>query len=97
MFRGAVSFAGNCTNCDLDYSQFNVGDGPAAFLIFIVGGIVMLCAILMELNVHPPMWVHMILWLPLTVVLTIGFLRLAKGALLVLEFKNKAREGRLDQ
>jgi uncharacterized protein (DUF983 family) len=96
LFRGAVSFAPKCNRCALDFVQFNVGDGPAAFLIFIVGGIVMVGAILLELNAHPPFWVHILLWLPLTTLLTLGLLRLAKGALLVLEFRNKAREGQID-
>jgi uncharacterized protein (DUF983 family) len=96
LFRGAVSFAPACPKCGLDYTAFNVGDGPAAFLIFIVGGIVMLGAILLELNAHPPLWVHILIWLPLTTLLTVGLLRLAKGALLNLEYRNKAREGRIE-
>jgi uncharacterized protein (DUF983 family) len=37
----------------------------------------------------------MLLWLPLTAALTIGLLRLAKGLLLALEYKHRAREGRI--
>lgn len=97
LFRGAVSFGPRCGRCGLDFTQFNVGDGPAAFLIFIVGGLVMLGAILLELNAHPPVWVHILLWLPLTIILTIFLLRLAKAALLALEYKNKAREGQIEK
>ncbi len=97
LFRGAVSFEPECGRCALDLAQFNVGDGPAAFLIFIVGGIVMLGAILLELNAHPPIWVHILLWLPITTILTVFLLRLAKAALLLLEYRNKAREGQIDQ
>src|SRR3546814_965673 len=32
-----VRFEPRCRGCGLDYSQLNVGDGPAAFLILIVG------------------------------------------------------------
>jgi uncharacterized protein (DUF983 family) len=39
--------------------------------------------------------VHALLWLPLTAILTIGLLRLAKGVLLTLEYGNQAREGRI--
>lgn len=95
LFAGFLRFADRCAACGLDYRAFNVGDGAAAFLILIVGAIVSLCAILVELRFSPPVVVHLILWIPLVLVLTIGLLRLAKGLLLALEYKNAAREGRL--
>ena len=95
LFAGIVRFAPHCRLCGLDFASFNVGDGPAAFLIFIVGGIVTASAIALELSASPPWWVHAILWLPLTALLTLGLLRLAKGLLLALEYKHRAREGRI--
>ena len=44
---------------------------------------------------QPPYWVHVAIWLPATVILTVVFLRLAKALLLVLQYKHQAREGRL--
>ncbi len=92
MFRGVIRFSKHCRSCRLDYTQFNVGDGPAAFLILIVGAIVMLCAVIVELRFAPPFWLHILLWLPLTAVLVVVLLRLAKGLLLSLEYRNKAKE-----
>ena len=95
LFAGIAAFAPRCRACGLDYSAFNVGDGPAAFLIFIVGGIVTALAIWLELGAEPPFWLHILLWFPLTALLVIGGLRLAKGVLLALEFRHRAREGQL--
>jgi uncharacterized protein (DUF983 family) len=95
LFRGAVRFSGACTRCGLDFGQFNVGDGPAAFLIMIVGAIVTIGAVALQLSAEPPFWVHILIWVPLTAALVVGLLRIAKGALLVLEYRNRAREGRL--
>lgn len=95
LFAGLVAFAPRCRACGLDYESFNVGDGPAAFLILIVGGLVTALAVTTELAFEPPWWVHVLLWLPLTAVLTAGLLRLGKALLLVLEYRNRAREGRL--
>lgn len=95
LFAGAVRFSDRCSNCQLDLAQFNVGDGPAAFLIMIVGGIITIGAVWLELAASPPFWVHILLWVPLTLALVIGLLRLAKGTLLVLEYRNRAREGRI--
>lgn len=97
LFAGAVRFSDRCGVCDLDYGQFNVGDGPAAFLIMIVGAIITALSVTVELKFEPPFWLHILLWLPLTTVLVLGLLRVAKGALLVLEYRNKAREGKIDQ
>ncbi len=95
LFDGWVRFAGKCRSCGLDYTAFNVGDGPAAFLIFIVGGIVVALAIVVELGFSPPWWVHVLLWLPLSAALTVGLLRVSKGLLLALEYRHRAREGRI--
>jgi uncharacterized protein (DUF983 family) len=95
LFSGAVRFSKACTRCHLDLTQFNVGDGPAAFLIMIVGAIITIGAVSVQLRFEPPFWVHILLWVPLTAALVLGLLRIAKGALLVLEYRNAAREGRL--
>ena len=73
-----------------------MGDGPAAFLILIVGTIVGVGAIWLELAVEPPWFVHLV-WLPVLIGLTIGGLRIGKAALLYQEVRHDAREGRLSQ
>src|SRR4030095_14550566 len=48
LFAGLARFAPKCRSCGLDFAGYNVGDGPAAFLILIVGAIVAGGAILAE-------------------------------------------------
>jgi len=95
LFATFLRFAERCRGCGLDYGSFNVGDGAAAFLILIVGALVSVVAIVVELKWSPPFWAHLLLWIPFILVLTVGLLRLAKGLLLALEYKNAAREGRI--
>jgi uncharacterized protein (DUF983 family) len=95
LFAGAITFADRCSACGLDIAAFNVGDGPAAFLTLVIGAIVAALAITLELSVSPPWWVHALLWPPVTLALILGSLRLAKGWLLALEYRNAAREGRI--
>jgi uncharacterized protein (DUF983 family) len=97
LYKGLAGFTPKCRACGLDFAGFNVGDGPAAFLILIVGGLVTALAVWLELSAEPPFWVHALLWLPLTAVLVVGSLRLAKGLLLALEYRHRAREGRISQ
>ncbi len=94
LFAGLTGFAPKCGNCGLDFHAFNVGDGPAAFLILIVGAIVAVGAILLDQMAGPPWWVHSI-WLPVGLSLTIYGLRVGKAALIYQEYKHRAREGRL--
>jgi len=95
LFDGWVRFAPRCRACGLELSRFNVGDGPAAFLILIVGGLVVALALFVQLAADPPFWVHILLWVPLTALLVIFCLRVSKAALLILEYRNQAREGRI--
>ena len=76
--------------------MFDAGDGPAVFGILIVGAIVAGGARYVEFTYAPPYWVHAALWGPLIVILTLAFLRLSKSALLVLQYKHKAGEGRIE-
>lgn len=95
LFDGPVHFAKRCAACDLDYSEFNVGDGPAAFLTLIIGALVVALALTVELSIKPPFWVHFLLWIPFTAAAVVFGLRVGKGVLLSLEYRNAAREGRI--
>lgn len=92
LFKSFVNFADRCTACGLDYAGFNVGDGPAAFLTLAIGTVLAVAAILFDQAVHPPFWVHFLIWVPLTIAMVIYGLRVAKGALLAVEYWRDARE-----
>jgi uncharacterized protein (DUF983 family) len=94
LFRGYLSVRPSCSSCNLDFSRFEAGDGPAVFVILIVGAIVAGGALIMEVAFQPPYWVHAAVWGPALVLLSLGFLRPLKAALIVLQYKHKAEEGR---
>ena len=81
-------------SCGYDLSAADSGDGPAVFVILIVGFGVGFSALITEFTVHPPMWVHLVVWLPLTLGLSLGLMRPLKGILLAAQFMNKASEAR---
>jgi uncharacterized protein (DUF983 family) len=87
LFDGLINFAPECRACGLDFSAFNVGDGPAAFLTLIVGALVVIGAVSLQLSVEPPYWVHILIWPALTLGLVIGGLRIGKAALLQSEYR----------
>lgn len=93
LFKGFLTVAPACSSCGLDYSFIDSGDGPAVFVIMIVGFVVVGLALWVELAFSPPIWVHLALWLPLTVILALGLLRPFKGILVAMQYRHRAAEG----
>jgi len=96
LFASWIGFAPKCRACGLDVAAFNVGDGPAAFLILIIGALLTTAAIVTELAFEPPYWVH-IVWIPIGAALTVFGLRLGKALLLGQEYRHRAREGKISK
>ena len=94
LFKGFLSLKPQCEVCGLEYAFADSGDGPAFFVMSIVGIVVVALAMWVEFAYEPAMWVHMALWLPLIVVLSLGLVRPSKGVLISLQYKHKAEEGR---
>ena len=97
LFSGFLTIAPRCDKCGLDYDFADAGDGPAIFIMLIAGFIVVGLALFVEVAYQPPYWVHAVLWIPLTLFLTLGMLRPLKAWLIAQQFKHKARPGQLEE
>src|SRR5712691_5900063 len=95
LFDGFLTLKPRCEHCGLDYAFIDSGDGPAVFVIFFAGFVVVFAALLVEVLYQPPFWVHALLWAPLILVTTLAPLRPMKGLLIALQYHHKAAEGRL--
>lgn len=95
MFDGFLTVAPECEVCKLDYGFADTADGPAIFIMMIVGFIVAASALIVEVMYQPSYWIHALLWAPLTIVLCLALLRPFKGVLMALQYHHKAEEGRL--
>jgi len=95
LFAGWVRFAARCRACGHDFSSYNVGDGPAAFLILVIGALVCALALVLQVRVSPPFWVHILLWVPITSALVLLSLRVSKAAMLIHEARAEVREGKI--
>jgi uncharacterized protein (DUF983 family) len=94
LFQGFLTLRRRCEVCGLDYGFADSGDGPAVFIMFFAGFVVVAAALVTEAVYHPPYWVHAVLWLPLILILTLGPLRPMKGLVIALQYYHHAEETR---
>jgi uncharacterized protein (DUF983 family) len=95
LFSGFLSLNPRCAACGLDFAFADSADGPAVFVILIVGFVIAGAALLTEVAFSPPIWLHFVLWVPLVLILCLGTLRPLKGVLIALQYHHKAEEGRI--
>lgn len=92
LFDGYLTVAERCAACGLDLRKADSGDGPAVFIILILGFIVVGLALAVEVTFQPPLWLHMVIWPPVIVGGALAMLRPAKGLLIALQFRHKASD-----
>jgi uncharacterized protein (DUF983 family) len=97
LFGGFLTLAPSCDRCGLDYGFADSGDGPAVFVIFAASIIVMILAMSVDALFHPAPLVHLALWIPTIIVLSLILLRPFKGAMIALQYRHDAHEGRIDR
>ncbi|WP_288427922.1 DUF983 domain-containing protein [uncultured Agrobacterium sp.] len=96
LFDGFLKIKPSCSACGLDYSFADAGDGPAVFVMLIVGFLIMGLALWFDSLFSPPVWLHALIWLPLAVIVSLVLLRKLKGIMVALQYRNNASEGRID-
>jgi uncharacterized protein (DUF983 family) len=89
LFDGLLQVRDHCTACGEPLGVLEQGDGPAVFVIMVVGALIVPLVVWLELAASPPLWVHVVLWAPLTLVLSLGLLRPAKGVILALSYQHR--------
>jgi len=68
------------------------GDGPAVFIIFIVGPVVTGLALWVEVTFSPPYWLHLVLWIPAIFGGSLALLRPFKATLIALQYRHRASD-----
>lgn len=92
IFQGFLKIRDHCETCGLDYSFADPADGPAVFvqLFTCVPGVIFI--VMMEILARPPLWVHLIVGLPVLLITTVLPMRPIKGWLVAAQYVNKAQE-----
>jgi len=93
LFSALLDIRPRCESCGLDIAAHDAGDGPAVAAIFLVGALAMVGAFLVEFRLEPPLWVHAVLWPVLVVPLSVWVMRVAKAALVALNWRHRSGAG----
>ncbi len=86
----SLSAVDECAICHAKLGQNDVGDGASVFLIFLLGATVIPLALLFESLVHPPLWVHAVLWGTVMLGLIIVILPAVKAYIILLEYRHRS-------
>lgn len=89
LFEGLLTVRERCTRCGLDLRAHDTGDGPAVFVILILGALVVIAALTVEVKYEPPLWLHAVLWPGFIVGGAIAMLRPLKATLVALQYRHR--------
>jgi uncharacterized protein (DUF983 family) len=87
MFRAFLKVADTCEVCGEELHHQRADDFPAYLVIVLVGHLVVPLILHVEMTYQPPYWVHAVLWLPLTLGLSLLLIQPVKGAVIALQWR----------
>jgi uncharacterized protein (DUF983 family) len=92
IFRGFLTVRDHCELCGLNYDFADPADGPAVFvqLFACVPGVIFI--VMLEILASPPLWVHLIVGVPILLLTTVLPLRPIKGWLVAAQYVQNAQE-----
>ena len=92
LFQGYLKFRDHCRVCAADFRVADAGDGPAVFVILIVGAIVAPLLFILQFGLDLPAWLALTLTMAAAIALCLALLPPFKSVLFALQWKHKARE-----
>ena len=87
IFTGAIALKSHCPSCNEALGKYDTADGPAFFAITIIGTIIGIMAALYEVFYSPPFYMHIILWVPLTLLGSFVIIRITKTLMIAHQYK----------
>lgn len=97
LFRNFLGLKDRCDICDLDFAQADAGDGPAVFIMFIVGFVAVAVAFIVRFVWFAPILAAFAISGFVAIALSLSLLRPFKATLIALQYRHKAEEGRLQE
>ncbi|MBM3571770.1 MAG: DUF983 domain-containing protein [Alphaproteobacteria bacterium] len=92
LYGGFLTVAEICARCGLALHRHDSGDGPAVFIIVILGFVVVGAALWVEVKFAPSYWIHALLWPPLILGGSLALLRPLKAYMIALQHRHRAED-----
>jgi uncharacterized protein (DUF983 family) len=86
LFDRFLKVADHCEACGEEFHHHRADDLPAYLVIVVVGHIIVPMVLAVETAYAPPYWVHFALWLPLTLIMSLGLLQPTKGLVVAMQW-----------
>ncbi|WP_297799999.1 DUF983 domain-containing protein [uncultured Brevundimonas sp.] len=84
LFSGWLKVEARCAACDFPLREIETGDGAATFIMQITGATVGMAAVAFNLAYRPPLWLNLVIWVPLVILVAGGLMRPGKGLMTAL-------------
>lgn len=94
LYDSFLGLRDSCAACGLDYAKADAGDGPAVFVMFIVGFVAVVVAFVARFAWYWSIAASFALSGAVTVIATLALLRPLKALLIALQFQHKAQESK---
>ncbi len=86
LYQSLLKVAPRCAECGLNLTQHEQGDGPAFLAVLIVGALTAIGAVILDMKLEPPLWVHAAIWIPFVMIGSVLSLRWLKAALIATQY-----------
>ena len=86
LFHGYLKISDHCPQCGIELHHHRADDAPPYFTIFLVGHLIVPWVWVIESAYRPPIWVHLTVWLPVVIVLSLLLLPAVKGAIVGMQW-----------
>ena len=97
LFEGFLKLAPRCDHCGLDYEFADPADGPAFFAMIIAAVPALAFGVWFQVTFELPLWAHVFITVPLTILSCMALLRPLKGWLVCSQYFYKAEQGTIDR
>jgi uncharacterized protein (DUF983 family) len=87
IFRKFLKVQDQCEVCGEELHHHRADDFPAYLVIVLVGHLVVPLVLHVEMAYEPAYWIHAVIWLPLTLALTLLLIQPIKGAVIAIQWR----------
>jgi uncharacterized protein (DUF983 family) len=89
LFSGPIRLRDACPACGQNFTDMDVGDGFVVPTLMVLGFGVVGAAIWVDFTYTPPLWLHALIWPPITIGLALVMTRYLKSFLAVQHFHTR--------